>query len=119
MPIPNDYREIIATLFEKTDQGVLSWETDSLHFSVKIDASKFSLWAGDDERTDEPFVAFGLYDNINKLLDSWFVDESDSDYSEVYRLYKAAQRRANGVPTLLRNLADRISSMKKVGGDEP
>jgi len=118
MPIPNDYHEIITTLFEKTEQGVLSWKTESLHVSVVIDKSKFSLWAGDDERTEEPFVAFGLYNNINKLLDSWFLDESDTDYSKVYRLYKAAQRQANGVPTLLKNLAESLSSMKKISGDE-
>lgn len=114
MPIPNDYREITATLAEKTEQGVLSWKADNLHISVKIDDSKFSLWAGNDERTDEPFVAFGLFDSNDKIIDSWFVDESDNDYTEVYRLYKAAQRHANGVPVLLRNLADRLSAMKKL-----
>jgi hypothetical protein len=113
MPIPNEYREIIRALTEKTEQGDLSWTNDSLHISVKIDLSKFSLWAGTDERSDEAFVAFGLFNNVNKVIDSWFVDESDPDYMEVHRLFKAAQRQANGVPTLLKTLADRISNIKK------
>lgn len=113
MPIPNDYREIIKVLTEKTEQGDLSWRDDTLHISVNVDLSKFSLWSGADERSDEPFVAFGLFNNGNKLIDSWFVDQSDPDYMAVFRLFKSAQRHANGVPSLLRGLADRISTMKK------
>ena len=113
MPIPNDYREIVSMLSEKTEEGVLGWKDTTLHILVEINESQFRLWAGLDEHSEEPFVAFGLFDMEGKALDSWYVDESDHDYPSVYRLYRAAKRHAAGVPALLKSLAEQISAMKK------
>ncbi|MES2756909.1 MAG: hypothetical protein V4693_06015 [Pseudomonadota bacterium] len=121
MPIPNDYRSIVAALIEKTQKSELDWFLDSLHTSVKVDESKFSIWSGNDERNDEPFVAFGLSNAkqafggqfMTKMIDSWYVDETDPDYASVYELYRAAQRYANGVPTLLMHLANRLNEGKE------
>lgn len=117
MPIPNEYHPIIEALLEKTGQGALDWEDNSLQISVVIDQSKFTIWSGSDEETNESFVAFGLFGkNQSKAIDSWYVDESDRDYDMAYSLFKLAKRHANGVPDLLKNLAERISTMKKNDG---
>jgi hypothetical protein len=113
MPIPNDYREVIAILFEKTEQGALNWVDDGSNISVKVDQSKFSLWSGVDEKSDESFVAFGLVNSANKIIDSWYLDEPEFEYQEVLRLFRSAKRHANGVPSLLKSLTQQISTMKK------
>jgi len=114
MPVPDDYKDILKVLIEKTDQGILTWTDDGLHVSSDVDMAKFSLWAGVDERTNESFVALGLYTDTGKMVDSWYLDESETEYLEVFRLYTAAKRHANGVPSLLKNLTQRISEMKKI-----
>lgn len=113
MPIPADYRDIVSVLAAKTDDGVLNWTDNSLQVSVEVNASVFRLWAGVDEQTDEGFVAFGLFDNSGKVLDSWYLDESDQEYQVVHRLFTAARRHAAGVPTLLKDLAAQLSAMSK------
>lgn len=113
MPVPKDYQEIISAIIEKTDQGALDWIDENLHVSVNVDLSTFRLWSGSDEHTDEGFVAFGLYGASGKVLDSWYLDESDADYQVVFNLYRAAKRHANGVPSLLHTLTAQISSLKK------
>jgi hypothetical protein len=112
MPIPDDYNTVLSALAEKTQEGVLEWKEGSYDLSVTVDSSKFSLWAGTDEQTDEPFVAFALKNQAGKAIDSWYVDQSDQDYYDVLDLYRLAKRHANGVPSLLQNLAERISAMK-------
>lgn len=114
MPIPDEYHAIIEVLLEKTGQGALDWVDNSSQISVIIDQSRFAIWSGSDEETNESFVAFALFGKIqSKPIDSWYVDESDRDYDIAYNLFKLAKRHANGVPDLLKNLAERISTMKK------
>ena len=91
------------------------WRKDKYAIAVAVDKSKFTLWAGTDEHTDEPFVAFGLADNKGSVIDSWYVDESDEDYQVVQQLYKAANRHALGVPNRLKELNAIISGLKIVG----
>lgn len=112
MPIPTDYREIINSLAEKTNEGDLRWKKDKFSLALPIDKSKFSIWAGNDEHSDEPFVAFGLYEDDSTVVDTWFVDQSDSDYSTMNQLYKSANRQARGVPQRLKALNALISDMK-------
>lgn len=112
MPIPTDYREIVKSLTTKTNEGDIAWKKDKFSLALAIDKSKFSLWAGNDEYSDEPFVAFGLYDKDSTVIDSWSVDQSDSDYSTMNQLYKSANRQALGVPQRLKALNALISEMK-------
>lgn len=113
MPIPSDYDEIYSVLVEKTEEGALNWIDNTLFVAVTVDKSMFRIWTGTDEVTDESFVAFGLYDTSGKVLDSWYLDESDEDYQSVHRLYRAAKRHAAGVPDLLKSLAAKIAAMDK------
>ncbi len=111
MPIPDDYRDLVTGLITKTEAGKLSWFPDESQFAVVVDGTKILLWGGIDERSEEPFIAFGLSSHdarfnrlAAKMIDSWFVDESDADYGEVYSLFKSAQRHANGIPSLIKKL---------------
>ncbi len=115
MPIPTDYRDIVNALTVKTTAGNVKWQKDRFDISVTVDSSKFSLWAGNDEHSDEPFVALALRDLSGNVIDSWYVDESDTDYALMFQLYKAANRIALGVPDRLKKLEELISQMKVVG----
>ncbi len=113
MPIPADYTAIVSALSQKTSEGALTWQKNPYNVSAHVDDSKFSLWGGNDESSDKPFVAFTL-GNAEGVVDSWYVDESDADYKEVLDLYKSANRQALGAPVRLKELADRIASLKKI-----
>jgi hypothetical protein len=115
MPVPNDYRDIIKALSAKTEEGNVAWRKDKYTVSVTVDNTRFSLWAGNDENSDVPFVAFGMYGPEGTMVDSWYVDESDADYAETFQLYKSANRHAQGVPARLKELAGKISQMKIIG----
>lgn len=112
MPLPNDYRDIVSSLTQRTEQGLLTWANDNNQIAVVLENAKFALWSGSDERTDEPYIAFGLYDIANKkFLDSWYVDESDPDYFIVQRLHQSARRYANGIHILLDKVAGTLAAM--------
>lgn len=115
MPIPTEYRDIVQMLASKTNEGNVNWQKGVYDISITINNSKFTIWAGTDEHTDEPFVAFALKDADGSAIDSWFVDESDFDYAEMLRLHKSAKRHALGVPNRLKELEKLISQMKTVG----
>lgn len=117
MPIPTDYREVVDSLVMKTREGDLAWKKEKFALGLTIDKSKFSIWAGNDEYSEEPFVAFGLYESNGAAIDSWFVDQSDTDYFTMNELYKSANRQALGVPKRLKALNALISEMKS--SDDP
>lgn len=112
MPIPNDYRQIVNLLYQKTEEGVLQWFETSSTVVVNIDEVLLSIWTGVDEETDEPFMAFAMNNKgEHKPIDSWYLDQSDDDFDLSANLYRSAKRNAKGVPTLLKKLAERISAM--------
>jgi hypothetical protein len=116
MSIPADYRDIVVALLDKTDQGAVHWRQDKFDIGVSFEGSKFSLWAGHDDNTEEPFVAFALQDDKGATLDSWYVEEHDgTDYTMVHRLYQSAKRHAAGVPEKLRALREKIAAAKEIG----
>ena len=116
MSIPTDYRDIVVVLADKTEQGSVHWRQDKFDIGVSFEGTKFALWAGNDEHTDEPFVAFALQDENGVTLDSWYVEESyGTDFTMVQRLYKAAKRHAAGVPEKLRALKAKIATAKEIG----
>ena len=119
MPIPNDYRDIVDMLLKKTDEGNVYWNNEKFDISVSIDGSRFGMWAGNDENTEEPFVSFGLQDSKGVTLDSWFVEENEgSDYTLMLRFYQAAKRHAAGVPNKLEQLRRSIASSERIGASE-
>lgn len=116
MSIPNDYREIVLMLIDKTDRGLVHWRKDKFGIVVSVDSSRFSIWGGNDEHSEEPFVAFGLHDGPGNTIDSWYVEENEgSDYNLMHRLYQGAKRYANGVPEKLKFLKDKIATSEEIG----
>lgn len=115
MPIPSDYRDIVKTLLERTEMAEVNWQTTKFGVEVPIDGSKFNLWAGTDENTEEPFVSFGLADAHGNPLDTWFVDAGDTDYELVDRLFQAAKRHALGVPQRLKQLREILKKSSVIG----
>lgn len=116
MSIPSDYADIVQMLLAKTDSGNVHWRKEKFDISVAIDGSRFSLWAGNDENSEEPFVAFALQDENGTTLDSWYVEENEgSAYAVMHRLYIAAKRQAHGVPSKLKQLRDKLAAAKEVG----
>lgn len=119
MSMPVEYRQIIQTLLFKTNQGVAHWKQETFQLAVTFGDSKFAMWAGSDEHSDEPFVAFALQDASGKTIDSWFVEQVDGeDYTMTRSLYTSANRRALGVPEKLRSLQERLAAADRIGDDE-
>jgi hypothetical protein len=118
MQIPNDYREIVNMLAEKTESGKVHWRKEKFDISVAIEKSRFSIWAGNDEHTERGFVAFALQDSKGATVDSWFVEEGDDDYPLMQRFHGAAKRHALGVPAKLRQLAESISNASEIGDSD-
>lgn len=116
MPIPADYQDIVNQLVKKTEHGAVYWRQDKFGIRVGFESSQFSLWAGDDEHTGEPFVAFALQDQDGSTIDSWYVEEHEGqDYSVMYQLFTAAKRHAAGVPEKLRALRAKLAEADKIG----
>ncbi|NHZ42030.1 hypothetical protein [Massilia aquatica] len=115
MSIPNDYREIVKALSVKPEEGNAGWRKDKYTISVTVNNTKLALWADNDEKSDLPFVAFGLYGPNGMVMDTWYLDESDSDYAHVFQLYQSAHRHAQGVPARLKQFAGLISDLKFIG----
>lgn len=119
MPIPHDYQEIITTLAEKTDAGLVHWQSDRFTtISVTFEGTRFKLWAGNDEHTDEPFVAFSLQTESGEPLDNWYVEEHEViPYQQMHQLFRAAQRHVKGVPGTLKKLKERLAQAGTIGDD--
>jgi len=103
-------------LVDKTEDGRVHWRKEKFGIAVNIDSAKFSIWGGNDENSEEPFVAFGLHDDPGNTIDSWYVEENEgSDYSLMHRLYQGAKRHASGVPEKLKLLKEKIAASKEIG----
>jgi hypothetical protein len=115
MPIPSDYRDIVASLLTKTDNGRVHWTRGRFGIEVEVEKSIFTLWAGTDENSEQAFVAFSLNDANGSTLDSWYVDENDEDYDLMRRFFAAAKRYAHGIPQRLSFLKESIASLGYIG----
>jgi hypothetical protein len=120
MPIPNEYREVVNLLSDKTDDGLVHWRSEKFDVSVVFEGSRFALWAGNDENSEEPFVAFALQDLSGTTLDSWYVEGHEGiDYTRMHNFYKSAKRHALGLPDKLRKLRESLASAKEIGLPKP
>lgn len=115
MPIPKDYREIVSKLMRMTNEDRVNWKAGNFGVEVTVDRSRFTLWAGTDEHTEEPFVSFALMESNGQTLDSWFVDANDDDFELMSNLQGAAKRHAMGIPQRLSELRNILDSAQKIG----
>lgn len=112
MSIPNDYRDLLNSLTDLTDNARVNWKFDGHGVEVLIGKERLLIWAGTDERTDESFVSFALKDKAGNTLDTWYLDADDEHFDFMNRLYLAAKRHALGIPDRLKRLQE---SLKKGG----
>jgi len=117
MPIPNDYKDIINTLYDATSDGRVKWSTDNFTFGVSIQGSRFKIWGGTDEDTERDFVAFALVGQDGKTLDNWYLDEGDNDFNYMHKLLLGAKRYALGIPQRLASIRDAIGKTEVIGDD--
>lgn len=117
MPIPTDYQEIISTLADKTDAGLVHWQSDRFTtISVTFDSSRFKLWSGNDEHTNEPFIAFALQTEDGQPLDSWYVEEGEGEpCTRMHLFLRAATRYVRGVPATLKRLREKMALAESIG----
>lgn len=115
MPIPSDYQNIVDNLLSATEAGRAKWGRTKFGFDISILESKFIIWSGTDEESDQGFVSFALADDAGKNLDTWYVDETDSDYDKMQRLCNGAKRQALGIAKLLSSLQVAIQSGEIIG----
>jgi hypothetical protein len=115
MPIPNEYKEIIKTLFTASKEGRVKWASTGIVMEVVLLGSHFNIWAGIDQENGQGFVSVSLTSTEGKPLDTWYVDEDDSDFTYMQSVYEAAKRQALGIPNLLASIQEAINSATIIG----
>jgi hypothetical protein len=118
MPIPKDYRDILETLAQATEEGRVSWHKGTGRVEVSVSGTRFAVWAGTDEETEQAFVALALLEKDGKTIDTWFLDAGDPDYDFMAHLHGDARRHAMGVPERLAAIRAALSKMDNIG-DRP
>lgn len=118
MPIPADYCEIVDSLLDKSNKGLAHWTRGQFGVQIELDDARFTMWSGTDEHTEEAFVAFSLNAANGATLDSWFVDERDSDYDQMRLLFAAAKRHADGIPERLKNIKEQLAKATMIGKEK-
>ncbi|HMQ14163.1 MAG TPA: hypothetical protein PKD21_12000 [Candidatus Competibacter phosphatis] len=119
MAIPNDYKDIVETLYLATDEGRVKWTQARFGFEVTVQGSRFQIWSGTDEENGQAFVAFALADEKGKTLDSWYVDESESEFEWMHKLFYGAKRQALGISKILAGLKEVIGKGGVIGDEKP
>lgn len=112
MPIPVDYEDIIQSLTTNTEAGHLNWTSNVFGYKAEIANSQFSTWAGNDEETDVPFVAFALNDLSGNTLDTWFIEPYDDDYERMRIFHALAKRHALQIPDRLAKIKTALKEME-------
>lgn len=119
MAIPNDYKDIVETLYSATDEGRVKWSQARFGFEVAVQGSRFQIWSGTDEENGQAFVAFALTDEKGKTLDSWYVDESEPEYEWMHKLFYGAKRQALGISKILAGLKEVFDKGGVIGDEGP
>jgi hypothetical protein len=116
MPIPKDYQDICEMLRTSTEAKRLNWvEEKPGNASVKMPDFDVEIWTGSDENGRD-FVALGLRDpEKQQLIDNWWVEEGDPDYTQMWNLWLEIRRQANRVPDKLEALR---KALRASGGKE-
>jgi len=118
MPIPNDYEDIVETLLEKSNSGLARWRSGQFGVEIELEDARFTMWSGNDEHTGDAFVAFALNNVNGATLDSWYVDDGDSDYDKMRLLFAAAKRYADGIPQRLKSIKEQLANATSIGKAE-
>jgi|GEM_PF-4747945 hypothetical protein len=132
MPIPNEYNALISLLFRRTMEGSITWEKIAYNqLQTTINDTTIRIWAGEDDQTNERFVAFQLRDYPSSYddntIDHWYVEQGDSGYAQMLDFYDTVRRQVSGVSERLKSLmsyletvdSDKIDSSNESGSRNP
>lgn len=117
MPIPHDYLDILTTLADQTDKGLVNWKYEGNNVDVLLDNERIVMWAGTDERSDEGFVSFALKDSAGETLDLWYLDAGDEHYDFLNLLFLGAKRHALGIPDRLARIREHLVKIAITGNE--
>lgn len=120
MPVPLQYRDLMADLEKATSAGEVEWNVDKAGTSVFVELGEnvLKLYAGEDEDSGS-FVSATLMlpSEFQKTtpgrrasLDHWYLDEGDEDYQRIYNLIMAANRKAKGIDQRLEQMRRLLQS---------
>lgn len=118
MPIPSDYLDIVFDLLKATKDSRVNWQNENHTIVVRLPKTRVKLWSGTDEETNLPFVSFALTDVSGRSLDSWAVDEGDTDFDTMHTLYSLSRRIAFGIPERLKDLRSLLATSSTIGEEE-
>lgn len=118
MPIPSDYLDIVFDLLKATKDSRVNWQNENHTIVVRLPKTRVKLWSGTDEETNLPFVSFALTDVSGRSLDSWAVDEGDTDFDTMHTLYSLSRRIAFGIPERLKDLRSLLATNSTIGEEE-
>ncbi|MYA20832.1 MAG: hypothetical protein F4Z25_11435 [Chloroflexi bacterium] len=115
MPIPDEFREIVANLEEGTKINRVPWATTGAEgiytaaygdYSVSIAQRRLLGGEGPAPRVSYRVVAF---DENGEEVDAFVISASDGPaYVSVRSLWRAARRKANNIDEKLQAIAERI-----------
>lgn len=117
MPIPTDYKELIAAIHKATDEGRVKWKRHQYEYVVDMSDARIMVNSGRDSVQGVVFAGFALYGEDNQLLDGWAVDDGDNDFDTMDLLVKGAKRCVLEVPSKLETLKQRFLNAPSIGDD--
>jgi|GEM_PF-1744665 len=107
MAIPDDYKEMIATLTSATRERRVKWVVNLAGIEFSAAQSKCELWTGS-QNDGSNYVLFALTDQDGEALDAWDVEEDEAEYGAMLGLYSEGKRQALNIPHRLAKIRDEI-----------
>jgi hypothetical protein len=116
--IPNEYRELIIKLEERSRNNEINWQTTSQDDRFIVIFKKgFSLtiYFYRTPKTNEEFIKVGVHNETGVLIDEFTVEKSSEDGQIMYRLYQSARRKAHRIDLAIKSMLEEIKGDEKVG----
>jgi len=117
MPIPPEYRTLVARITDRTKQGTLEWKVTkegASHYFVSFQNSSVAIGEEPQISFDvfgperqKPF-RFTLYSQKGEQIDSFVLGPNDPDYLAITGLWRAAHRKVMRVDEAIRQLENEL-----------
>lgn len=109
--IPDEYKELITKLAERTESRAVKWKTTSSSekFTVALGSHSLTLALWVDYPTESTYIEFEMLDFTGKKIDSFSVwnDIADyEDYTKMNKLYGSARRNALRINESIQDILD-------------
>ncbi len=111
-----DYQELLRALHVRTVEGKVNWQRTSSDVTFVVYFQGFSVTVKPGNSNDEgDYIVFILRDDAGKVVDQFFVYESEDEYDLATQMYWYARRRALKIDIALKTILGELSSGKVVG----